>query len=441
MNKNPNDPKVQTKKSWSNDQSIRSYDGSEQFRSIKLNANLPVEESEPQDQQSPVITKNTGRKNKKFKMRRGIRSLIRFIVVVVITIVVIAILANWNNLNPNAIGEWFGQIFSTTTEGEGFPLPIQGSKASGIDYMGNDIAVVTDTSFQLINKNASEMVNRQHGFSSPVLKTNSNRAMLFDRGGKTVRIENRAKTLFEQSYDMPVLSADIAENGAFVVLTRASGGFAAQTRAYDKDFKELYIWSSPHKVSDIAIARDGTAAACIQIAAQDGAMKSIISILKFGEDQPVSVDVPDTLLLSIRYCGDRIVAVGDNACVSVKTDGTDLKSFFYGKQNLVAYDFSEKGAAVVLSAFDDRRTCTVSILDTSCEEKAVIEINTNIRSLYYDGAKIATLTDRGIYTYSASGTEIEQFPESSKATIAVFDDDELYFVSAKTIEYLKLKKG
>ncbi len=88
--------------------------------------------------------------------------------------------------------------------GSGYPTPISGSEVQEgnfqlLDYQ--DAVVVSDTSFTLYNDSAKELAQRQHSFSSPVLRTDGSLAVVYHQEGTGIRIESASETLTSRNLE------------------------------------------------------------------------------------------------------------------------------------------------------------------------------------------------------------------------------------------------
>ena len=346
--------------------------------------------------------------------KKQVRLLLKILLAVVVVLIGLFVFINRDRLTPDRIGEWMNSTFATLGQGNGYPVSIDGTKAYALEPMGNEIAVLTDTAFQVFNSTAKEVVKEQHGFSHPAMRVTDDRALLFDRGGTSYRITAKSGTLHENRTENAILCAAIGKSGVYAVATKSQGGYIAELKVYNDKYEEIFKWSSSQQVVDLAVSPDGKKGVALLLNTKDGALVSTIAVIDFSTGNIVTKEVSETLLTAVSYCDGRIVAVGDNRCVSLDAEGEDFLEASFREGYLAGYHFSNSGVAIAVSPYEDRRDCVLTLLNARCEEVLTEELHAQVSSIHSDANWAVVLTedsvmlvekDRGLTkTLEASGT-------------------------------------
>ncbi|MCI8497436.1 MAG: hypothetical protein HFE85_04195 [Clostridiales bacterium] len=345
--------------------------------------------------------------------KKQAKLIIKILIAVAIVLIGFIWFVNRDRLTPERISEWMNSTFAAMGEGPGYPVSIDGTKAYALEPMGNEVAVLTDTAFEVFNSTAKTVVKEQHGFSHPAMRTTDDRTLIFDRGGTGYRVTAKSGTLFDGKTGDAILCASMGKSGGYAIATRSQEGYVAQIRAYNAKYEEIFKWQSSQQVVDLAVSPDGKKAAAVLLNTKDGALTSTIAVMEFSSGSMVTKEVPDTLLTAAAWCGGRIVAVGDSRCVSINEEGGDFQQASFYEGYLAGYHFSDNAVAVAVSPYEDRRDCVLMLLDANCGELLSEAIGAQVSSLFTDGRRAVVLTedqvivaekDRGIVkTMDATG--------------------------------------
>ncbi len=337
--------------------------------------------------------------NKKRIIRYGI-------IAVVLCVLIGFITLNYENLAPDRVAEWLKESFLSVGTGKGFPYAISSSSVRQLEKMNRDIAVLTDTSVVILNSSAKEIAKRQHGFSNPVMDAANQRLLVYDQGGKRIRIENRSGVLFEKTMDQNIITGDISENGCFAVATQSNTS-SAELKVYSRNFNEILTWySSGNHIIDVAVAPNGKSAAIAVAGAQGGEMKSTIYIIDFDKEEPVAqFDYLSTMFLRLDYTSKNVVvAAGDHLISIIGPDRQKIEDISYENSTLKrSVTSTQANACMLYSRYDSGNLNDLLLIgeDGSLHYKA--DIRQDVRWIDHDGAQSCILCSDKLYWYDESG--------------------------------------
>ena len=174
------------------------------------------------------------------KRKRPPKKVIRLLLILVLCSLAVILWANRESLSPQRVGNWFQNTLLGRGVGSGYPTPISGSEVQEgnfqlLDYQ--DAVVVSDTSFTLYNDSAKELAQRQHSFSSPVLRTDGSLAVVYHQEGTGIRIESASETLTSRNLEQKIISASVSSSGVYAALTQ-SKNYLGELTVYLSDDTE-----------------------------------------------------------------------------------------------------------------------------------------------------------------------------------------------------------
>jgi hypothetical protein len=102
---------------------------------------------------------------------------------------IVAVVMLVNACVPIGVFEYVQNVLAGSGTGGGFPVEVSLGNHQLLS-VGSDVALLNDSSLLLYKANGKQLFNRQHGYSEPAFTACSARVLVFDRGGKDLRVEN-----------------------------------------------------------------------------------------------------------------------------------------------------------------------------------------------------------------------------------------------------------
>lgn len=372
------------------------------------------------------------------KMQRSVRyGILGLAACLLITFVAV----NYKNLAPDRVGEWIGESFAGMGMGKGYPYEINSNSVLQFEKMNKDIAVLTDTSVLVLNASAKELVNRVHGFSNPVMDTADSRLLIYDLGGKRLRVENRSKVLFEDTMKQNIITADISQDGSFAVATQSATS-TCELKVYSHNFNEILTWySSGDHIISVAMAPDGKSAAVATVGAQGGEIKSTVYILDFTKEEPVAqLDYLSTMILSLDYTSKHnIIAAGDSMLCLIGSDGSKLQEIPYNGSSLKRSVMNtQPGAAAVYSMYDSDNLNEAVVIDDEANVCYRTEIRQDVRCADHSGKQLYVICGNEIYWFNEKGEPQPAFQIGSDCSRIAAFGNHVYVLGMNEIRHYNL---
>ncbi len=277
-------------------------------------------------------------REKRERYQRRKRARRRFAAVVLLLAVLTGLVwLNVGTLAPQSVADRTENLLDGMGWGKSlFPVSFNQGTFQAAVPVGNDLGVLTDTTFLLYSQNGRCLAARPQGMTDPVAVSCGSKALLYDRSGKQFRVETRFGEPFTASANEPITTAAGAQNGSFAIVTQ-SEDYLSELKVYDNAYKNIFQWDCAQgRILCAALNPAGNKLAAVVVGARGGALFSDIYFFRIGSAKPFAVKAYDgELLYSIRYRSDGTVsAVGESKTVFLK-DGRQTAVYDYGSRELL----------------------------------------------------------------------------------------------------------
>lgn len=322
----------------------------------------PVQEPSQNDGQPPL---------REVKKRRRGRSFIwlvasRLVLVGLLLAGGFAVWQNWEKLAPDSLLIWVDETFGGG-EGSGYPVSISGSTVLHMENMQGSLALLSDTSFTMLNSQGKETVRRPHTYTDPLMKVAGKYALIAEAGGARLSLETRSQTMWEKTLDYTIVSACVSENGTVAVVTSADQSYSCEILVFKSNGQQLYRRSRGRQAVDVAVSPDGRSVAVVSLAADNGDICSYLEVFRLDSDsQEPAFSETETgiMLFAVEYLEDgALAAVGDTALWIADAQAGNVMRCSYNSRQLLGYAVSGNTAAVVTQAYGSTEDGEVSLFD------------------------------------------------------------------------------
>lgn len=367
--------------------------------------------------EEPTYAQRTQRESRGRAKRRDNKN--KKIIWIVLVILFIAfVLLNYEGGILMKLSDAFQTGISSIGGGDGFPYDINASRIKGMrNYQGN-LLMATDNDVLVLSGSAKEVKSTHHGFSTPISVVRGGRVLTYDQGGTKVIVENSSKKIFEKTYDSPVISAAIGEDGSFAVAT-GSKEASSEVTVYSRNIKEVFKWrSSSGYIMNCALNKNGKLLAVSTVNAKDGLLESTVSVFHLKEEKPLAtISYGSSVIAGLDYIsGNSLLVTGDDL-LSVVTDNknrTDLLK--QDEQKIIAKDRApDNGLAVVHGKFDNSQTSVLTYVSNNGKVKFTSNIDGVITALSAGNSYVALLEGNTVQVYNKKGECVNSIPLKADA--------------------------
>ena len=193
--------------------------------------------------------------------------------------------------------------------GPGYPIQLPGGALRDVKAIGNDVAVLNDGNLFLFNRNGREMLSVQRVNESAILLAGGNRLLTYSVGSTGFQLYLHGQLLLEGEHGNPILSAALGERGNYALVS-SSIQHVSEVMVFDEQFEQRFGWGTRELVVFVDLDPRGTGMAVGSVGTRGGELRSTVSIFDITvDDEPVQVDFPDELILSLAYLGHAQIAV------------------------------------------------------------------------------------------------------------------------------------
>ncbi|MBQ8304197.1 MAG: hypothetical protein IJX79_04565 [Clostridia bacterium] len=328
--------------------------------------------------------------------------------VFITAIIVAVILITANFLLPTGIGDFITGVKYSLSSGE-YPISLVGGDSLLSQKQGSLIYTLTDTNLEVYSLGGKKALSSAHGFSTPVIKTSPTRAVVYEQGGKGLKLYGAEKLIFSKNYEDNIISAGLSRSGAYAVAT-TSKDFASKVTVYSKNSKMLFEWSSSVEiVSDVALSPTGNKLAVSVFSSQNGQYLSKVYIFGFDSATP---------LYTTEYKGSLIYSLSaqsNSGIFAVYNGGMDFISWGKFKESKFTTDYQvrmQRGTnsicALASSRSNDKKDTKITTFSSGGKQLFEINWKQSITDFAVMGDKILILSDTSVYLLDKNGNVLKK---------------------------------
>ena len=251
-------------------------------------------------------------------------------------------------------------------QSEGFPYSINSNLVRDMRMLGPDVLLLTDEAVTVLDSSGREVSRMPHAYKRPAMDLRAGRLIVYDRGGRKLRLQNRTKILLEKELESDIVTCAIGRSGNFAVATREDNAASFLT-VYDKNVNEVFKWrSSNDYIMDIVLSDDGKYAAVAVAGSSSGKLYSKTYVFAFSKDKPLaSLEYPGVSLFDVSFSGkSTILVTGDSLRGVIQNRTKMMEPFSFGTNELRCFSASEEGeSALVLAEYGSMNANDLIVYD------------------------------------------------------------------------------
>lgn len=364
-----------------------------------------------------------GRKRKKQIRQAG------FLLGAAVLAVTVMLLSDWiASLDPLFI------LRNLFMRGAGFPATVSGSYVAGsLGYRGCP-GVLTDAGFTLYTASADPAAVIRHAYSDPVARVAGNKILLYDRGGKSIKLCTRGGELWSKTAPYTIICAAVDAQGQ-VAVSMGAQGYVTQVVVYGPEGLVRYTWYSLEDYSrDIFLNSRGMAVVGISTSGAD--VVTNVRTFRFDSAEPQSHAVIDALALRSDAVGQSVRVLTEGGVCDV-ADGAVTAEVDFGGRGVLGYDVAPDGfTAVALQKGSSTRADTVLLLDRQLKAVGEIPLDFALKAMSVQNGRVLLLGHGELHIYDRAGVlkEVRAVPSSAETVLDLYTGT--YLLSRR--EVLKL---
>lgn len=388
----------------------------------KKSGKQSIEEKENNDKK-PVYQKRKNMrvvKGKQIERKRKLQIFTGVIAVVAVFLIILELAL------PAGIFETI-KIQSAITGSGSYPIELKSTETLNTITKGSYYYLLTNTHISAYSNSGKEVLNFEHGFENPVIKTSASRSLVYDQGGKTFYVFDINSLLYTMTTEGEILTAAVANRGNFAVAT-TNEKYTASVTVYDDEAQNIYEWySAKDMINAIGLSSSGDKLAVATLNVDDSKFKSTLSVFQYDSATAEYTESFDNTLI-------RTIDTSFSSYFTVATD-KKIKSYkwrnfknnsYENDYNLMFFDSTDDGYISVFSRENNRSDNRVVVLDKSGEIKYQFNYKGTISDISADGDKV----------YLLSETELLRLDDEGKIimkTACGFGGKNIFIISSDTL--------
>ena len=370
---------------------------------------------------------------------------VKVFLILILSFFSVVIFVNRQKFSPDYVGVFLEDLFAQSQHGGSYPYKISGNKVSNENFRTIDksLFLLSDTTLTTLNTSAGEMQKEQHSFPSPMLKVSGNRAIIYDLGGKHLRIKSKSKAVHTAELESNIISADVSDCGTFGVVTESSG-FLGQMTIFSKNGKDIYYKYNfaDHYITDMAISESGKSAAVCGSTAKNGSMVSSVYVFDYKSETPkVKLDYEDNLFIRVEYLSNgNIMAVGDSLVSVINPRNGEKRDYNYEGKTLHHFDVNKKyGILLALALSEDGNSTDMVFINSSGKFENIINTIHNVKAVSFNHRKLAALSYGKVYIYNFSGNHLKTVNVGNDAkNIRLYSGRDMYVLGVTEVRKVRI---
>lgn len=375
------------------------------------------------------------------RRRRLPKLVLRIVGILLLLCLLLAVWVNRDFLFSGEFSEKVQLALAEMSGGDGFPYSIKGDAVAPSNFTasGSELVLASDRSLNMVTVKGNVVIDEQHSYSTPVLRTAGSRCLLYHLGGVDYRVEAVSGTVQEGTTKQKLIAGDIALNGRYALVTQADN-YAAALSVYlpDGTLQYEYLFSNCY-VTAIALRDDGAGGIVCGMFNQNGALYSAIYVFDFNQEEPLATfEAEGVCYLGADFgASGTAVCVGDAAVTMVDTASLQTANYAYGQESLEAWAIYDGTAVLALSAYSGASEGTVRVIGPSGKETASIPVAGEVRDVSIYGDTFCILHDGTLDAYLTSGDAVGSCDAGHDARAAAMRDTRsAYVLGVSEVRYV-----
>ena len=259
-------------------------------------------------------------------------------------------------------------------------IAVKNAYAAAYASYKSKLLCATDAYLVCYGKDGEEQWSADIQMAEPILKTAGNYILAAEKNSNKVYLSSDKKKLWERATEDPIVSADVSENGDVVIITDKPH-YKGTVSVIDKKGDVVFRWSSgKYEVIDADISSGARKLAVSLLNSENGADSKILFFNLSESESSSSVDVADSIVFDIEFCGETLNAVADNKIMGVSAGGNISWTTDFDGRILHKYMIEDSGYK--LCVFDNSNVSQINVLNGRGGVKSSFESQTFPEHVY-----------------------------------------------------------
>ncbi|MCL2194325.1 MAG: DUF5711 family protein [Oscillospiraceae bacterium] len=323
-------------------------------------------------------------------------------------------------------------------QGDGFPVDFSYSHARQAAAVGNSIALLGPTQFDIVSPNGYRSVQFAQPYAMPALRTAGSRAVLFDRSLGDVVMFRRGGVLTTREMGQSIFTVDLNRQGSIAVATRSDRA-AAEIFVYNPRARQQLHWQveREHPVA-LRLSNNGRVLGMVLAGTEQARVYARFVDFPLNVPQPrTDIRLPGVWLYDTASIAGGWLAVGNEAVYIIRHGATAAEELSFGGRALLGFSLQNNGySAVVLEDWDSQALLRVyNARGALAVEHALAQRPYSVTA---QGRAVYLHVEDAMLRWQRSGFSRSQ-PLPAGTQSVVVAGREVYALSLRHVEHMRLR--
>jgi len=324
-------------------------------------------------------------------------------------------------------------------QGKGFPVDFSYSHARQAMAVGNSIALLGPTQFDIVNQTGYRTVQFAQPYQMPALRAAGGRAVLFDRNLGSLTLFRRGGVLATHDMQQSIFTVDINRQGAIAVATRSDRA-AGEIFVFNPRGRQQLHWlvEREHPVA-LRLSRNGRALAIVLAGTEQAGVYARFVDFPLNAQQPrTDITLPGVWLYDTATIAGGWLAVGNEAVYIIRHGANAAEELPFGGRTLLGFSLQNNGySAVLLEDWDSQALLRVyNSRGTLAFEHG---LDTRLHSIIAQGRSVYLHVDEVLLRWQPRGGFSQSQPLPVGTQSVVIAGREAYALSLRHVEHMRLR--
>lgn len=364
----------------------------------------------------------------------------RLFAVITVSAMIILLYAFRVDIASQGFGVLLSDSIAMLIDQTGYPIVID-SRPVQLSSVGSRAVLITENGLSVYNK-AGNRVIESHSAADDIVAVSAGRyLMTYKLGGCDIKIRSGDTVIFSHTFEYPIFTADIAENGAFAVATGAQGA-QAQVVVYDSNYSRQFWWVSAERmIYSLSLNLESGSVAVGGIQLDEGTLDSVVEVFGLSDgSQKFLVTLNDEMLLGLRLLDDgSINTVTTEGIYAFSHAGKLRNEYCCEGEGIAAFDILPKGGiAAAIGDYSSNHELKVVKLDKNGAVTGETTIDRDVISIFLYEENVLAFVGERVIRFDADMKKAAS-TETPEALTAVPIKNQLYYATMHQINRTSIK--
>ncbi len=236
------------------------------------------------------------------------------------------------------------EIGDNVNTGTGDQIAYDSDMQVKLDLYKGDLAIAGSTYFYLCDLQGNKRLNEDSLFSNPVVVSSDKYLLVYGLSEYTYAVYNTFSQLYTESFDYPITSAAMSNDGLYAIVTRTPE-YRSVVYLYDENFKRIGAIYKDKYVMDVKFNEGSSELLVVSMFSQNGNYATeIINYVPYAENNSFTRVVENSMPIKAGYNKE-------NGCSIIYDNKIEFYDSEYVLRNTV--DFTSNVIPVVAEINDE----------------------------------------------------------------------------------------